>query len=770
MMIKHYLTLIAFLTLHNAVSAQEIKGVVRDSTGSSISHATIMLFSLPDTVQINYTITDLEGRFNMKPINESDYLLYVSIIGYKSQYVRANDFQIITMEQEMTSIDGVVVRGFRPISKITANGVQTIVANTVLSDMGSGNDVLKRIPMVTGNNGNFGVFGRGKAKIYINNREVRDPSEIDNLNSKDIQSVEVISSPGARFDATAVAVIHIKTIKQQGDGFSFNLRSSFYTWENQDYINQINTNYRRKRLDIFANAYYSNTTTIQKGNVSQITTIDTLWKQNSYIDTKLYRNNLNGTLGANFQADDNNIFGFRYDIKTTPFVNLGSTYFTSNVYANNMLFDKWNNNEITKKENRANSQVSLYYAGKIKKTSIDFNVDYMNSGSISHNTNIEKSELEGDRVLHSTSNIDNELLAAKLQLSHPIFNGELLIGTEYVNIERLDKYINNELTHYSSKVGISEQNFALFSQYQKQTKIGNFSVGVRYENAAYDYFVDDIITNDKNRKYGQLFPSASYSNRFGEINVQLTYDSKVVRPSYEQLSNNIIYGNKFTIQTGNPYLKPSIIHTGSLIGIFKFIQAQVSYTHQKDAIVLWIDRYEKDPKISLINYRNIAELPKLSAFISIEPKFGIWRPRLSGGVQRFWQNYREYGIDLDMNEPQFYVALSNTFDLPHNFLVNIDAAYISKGYGPTIYSYKDALSLDFDISKYFINKTLQVKLGVSDITNVSSANLTIMPQTELKNIYYFGNRKVWLTFRYYFNSTNSRYKGVGAGRDAINRL
>lgn len=347
-------------------------------------------------------------------------------------------------------------------------------------------------------------------------------------------------------------------------------------------------------------------------------------------------------------------------------------------------------------------------------------------------------------------------------------------GGEYVNITRIDEYLNDNLVGLSSKVDIHEQNLAFFAQYQIQTEIGGFSLGLRYEDVNYLYIVNDQKNDDKSRKYGQWFPNFSYSNYFGKgdnaVGIQLSYNSKVNRPSYRQLSNNLLYGNRFTIQAGNPYLKSTISHDISLMGVWRFIQAQISYTHQKDAIVNWVDRYEKDPKVSVINYKNISDLPRLSASVVIAPTFGFYKPQLSLGVQKYWQDYSEYGLDIDMKAPICFTSLDNIFDLPHDITINLDAKYTNKGYGPAMYSDINSFNLDFGISKSFLDKSLQVKLSFTDITNQSQKIKTVMPQYELNNLYHFDNREISITLRYYFNSARSKYKGKGAGQSAKNRF
>ena len=91
----------------------------------------------------------------------------------------------------------VLVNGDIPRIRLRDDAVVATVENTVLSKAGTANDVLKRLPAITGDNGDFSIFGKGKAKIYINNRELRDPSELDLIASSDIREVEIVHNPGA---------------------------------------------------------------------------------------------------------------------------------------------------------------------------------------------------------------------------------------------------------------------------------------------------------------------------------------------------------------------------------------------------------------------------------------------------------------------------------------------------------------------------------------------------------------------------------------------
>ena len=95
----------------------------------------------------------------------------------------------------------------------------------MLEKAGTAENLLNKIPNVTAQDGIITVFGRGTPEVYINGRKVRNWQELDQLSSDNIKSVEVVSNPGARYDASVKAVIRIITKKIAGEGISIDNRT-----------------------------------------------------------------------------------------------------------------------------------------------------------------------------------------------------------------------------------------------------------------------------------------------------------------------------------------------------------------------------------------------------------------------------------------------------------------------------------------------------------------------------------------------------------------
>lgn len=94
------------------------------------------------------------------------------------------------------------------------------IKGSPLSDAGTCFDVLAQMPGIRTDEGNIEIIGKGSPQIYINGRRMLDRSELERISSKDIQSVEILSNPGAKYGADVKSVILIKTARKQGDGLS----------------------------------------------------------------------------------------------------------------------------------------------------------------------------------------------------------------------------------------------------------------------------------------------------------------------------------------------------------------------------------------------------------------------------------------------------------------------------------------------------------------------------------------------------------------------
>ena len=755
-----------------SIYSQTVAGKIVDESNQPIEFANIVCLSLPDSTFIYGTISDQDGKFTI-PENSSKGILRISSVGYATTYKECKDRNIgtILLHSDTQLLGEVVVKGNLPVTRMKGDALVTSVQNSVLAKAGSANDVLGKVPGILKDKDSFEVFGKGTPLIYINGREVRDKSELEQLSSEDIKHVELITNPGARYDATVNAVVRIQTIRRTGDGFGFNLNSSYYQSENVDLVEQADVNYRHNGLDMFAMFRYDKMEFRERTNVHQ-TLISKkqldLENQLKYNDNKQW---LRGNIGMNYMFDENNSIGIKYSIQGSPRYD-SKLYTTSKVSLDGKVFDRLQNFTSSETDNELNHQLNAYYTGRVGNLEIDFNADYYQSGYLQEDITGEESEEQEDRDVHAASDVANNLAAAKLVLSYPVWKGKFSVGGEWTYTHRKDNYLNVENYVPSSNSKMNEMNITAFAEYSRSISIGDFILGARYEQIKFDYYKDDLHIDDQSRSYDNIYPNVSFNTRIGKVKTQISYTVKTQRPSYRLLSNSSLYIDRFSIQQGNPTLKSEITHNLNWIASWKFLQLSLGYQQTKNAIIYWGEPLNPNEYTILLKSINLNKsLPMLNAFISASPHIGIWESRLSLGITKQWLTIDSDGQQLKLNEPRFTGVLSNSFTLPENFLLSLDMQFRSKGDLRNVYFDRFNSYVDISLRKSFLNDALSIEVRGDDLfRQQKSKTLLRSGAYSFSKDHRYDSREFSISLRYRFNTTKSKYKGTGAANDELRRL
>ena len=663
----------------------------------------------------------------------------------------------------------VVVKAHLPQYKKTHEGLLTNVAGTVLSKMGTAEDVLKHVPSIVKKKDGYEVVGKGTPIIYINGRKMQDISELDNIKSSDIKSVEVIQNPGATYDASVNAVIKIKTIKKKGEGFGFDTRSVYWYNKHDNTIQQVNMNYRHNGLNLFATYKFSDATWMQKATYEQ--TVDTLWQQHNNNKVTGRKESHRLISGFSYDFNANHSIGARYTLNS-PGYSRSKDFFDSQVTADGKFYDYIKTNGLTVDKDNPRHQLNAYYNGTLGKTTIDLNTDLYFSTNRAYAYSDEQSQEHDSRNINSKNRVSNKMVATKLVITSPLLGGNFSYGAEYINTHRNDDYeVNRTDLLANSYSKLEEQTASPFIQYARLTPIGNITAGLRYEYVRFMYYDAGIYQPEQSRSFRNLFPTISYGAKIGKVMAQLSYSVKTSRPSYSQLSNNVSYMNRFTRQTGNPYLDNETNHRVELSGVWKFIQFMVNYKDSRNAIIYWAEQIPENEAITMVSRKNVKSLKSMTAYISAAPKIGIWAPQISLGMQKPWFTLHTDVASYRLNRPIFMGNFNNAFSLPCDITLNVDYRYQSKGNTMNVYLAKEQHVLDVSISKSFLKDALTLEIKGNDLLyKCWDADLLYNQKMELLQVSKRGTRDLQLTLRYKFNTTRSKYKGTGAGNAELNRL
>ena len=775
MMKRIYLFLMGMMTLIASTQAQNLTGKVVDEKNTPLAYANVILHTA-DSIYLAGTTTDVTGKFELAKL-ENAKLINISFVGYSTivKEITSNDLGDIQLLPDAQLLGEVVVKGYLPKTQAKGDAMVTTVSGSVLEKAGTAENLLDKIPNVTAQNGEINVFGRGTPEIYINGRKVRNQQELDQLSSDNIKSVEVVSNPGARYDASVKAVIRIVTKKVAGEGFGVDNRAvvrnqRVYGWTVFD---QFNFNYRKNGFDLSGMLYAGDL----KGGNEQVfvfnTYLDKHWRQNlDFTDQKSKTKQIEALLSLNYQFNENHSMGVRFNWERTP-----ESYWLVNQFAKtfcgNQLYEDLHS-DVVRNEPEGYRKTNFYYSGKVKNWSIDFNADGLWSDA--ENTQVNEEEISGEEngvENHSVTTFDtkkNELYAAKLVVSHPVAKGNLSFGGEYSHNKRNTTYFNEQGIIANDQAMIKEGATSAFVEYARTFNKVQMQAGLRYEKVGFDYYDAGEYVAEQSKNYNHVFPSINFSFPLKNVQMQLGYASDIQRPTYQELRSNILYVNRYMYDAGNPFLMPSITHNVTLGASYKWMNLYVGYSHIMDDITNQTVAYsEEDPTIALLTLRNSPAYDKLVASLNFSPTIGIWTPQLGLAIQKQWYEGEGPQGKMKFNKPIGTVTFRNNFTLPKGFLLGINGTWMSKGYDENIYVSKDMLTMSVSLYKSFLKDKLSVQLNGE---NLLEQKQVVTVYSGMRTMYQTAvyHRQIGFTLRYKFNATKSKYKGTGAGESQKSRM
>ena len=770
-----YLFLVGMMALTVTTQAQNLTGKVLDEKNTPLAYANVIL-QTADSVYLAGTTTDVDGKFTLAK-HENAKLINISFVGYSTlvKELTSNQLGNIQLYPDAQLLGEVVVKGYLPKTQAKGDAMVTTVNGTVLEKAGTAEQLLDKIPNVTAQNGAVTVFGRGTPEIYINGRKVRNQQELDQLSSDNIKSVEVVSNPGARYDASVKAVIRIITKKVAGEGFGVDNRAvvrnqRVYGWTVFD---QLNFNYRKNGFDLSGMLYGGNL----RGGNDQFFVIDTyldkLWRQNLSLPNQIFKTKqIETLLSLNYQFNENHSMGARFNWEKTP-----ERYRLVNQFAQtfsgNQLYEDLHSN-VVGNEPEGYRKANFYYSGKVKNWSIDFNADGLWSDA--ENTQVAEEEILGginEAVNRSVTTFDtkkNELYAAKLVVSHPLAKGNLSFGGEYSHNKRNTTYFNEEGVIANDEAMIKEGATSAFIEYAKAFHKVQVQLGIRYEKVGFDYYDAGKYVAEQSKDYNNVFPSINFSFPLKNVQMQLGYTSDIRRPAYQELRSNITYVNRYMYDKGNPFLMPSITHNVTLGTSYKWMNLYVGYSHIMDDITNQTVAYsEGDPTIGLLTLHNTPAYDKLVASLNFSPTVGFWTPQLGLAIQKQWYDGETPQGKEKFNKPVGTITFRNNLSLPKGFLLGVNGTWMTKGYDKNIYIAENLVVLSASLYKSFLKDRLSLQINANNlleqeqVVNIFSGMRTMLN----KQVYH---RQIDLTLRYKFNATKSKYKGTGAGESQKSRM
>ncbi|KGF16461.1 hypothetical protein HMPREF1640_09580 [Prevotella sp. S7-1-8] len=743
----------------------QIKGIVREKDSNlPMEFVNVTILSASDSAFITGTTTDSLGMFII-PSTIPNSIIKVSFIGCNTQFrkiVPEDTLYNFFLQPNENTLKEVIVKGKTYLH--TSKGIIANIASGPLAKLGNGLDVLSHLPFIINKNGNISVLGKGKPLIFINNRLVRNQSELHQINSSDIKRVEIITNPGAEYDATISAVIKIITSKAIGEGIGCLANAGLSMERRLSHYSGLNIKYRKKEFDVFADLRYNQ----RSSEAKQLSDRSLLTRQvNENLDMRINAFSWNGSVGLNYEHRDKVAMGAIYKYTSVP-----DETFTVDDYVEVKHLGRVRGFMSNDKRKSAiyshyiNGYFSYYFT---KDTYLKIDFDYMNSS----NENNQDYSLSSKEI-HSKNHSNNMLYAYRAKVISPLAGGTLTSGTDGAFTTNKNRYsildgttLRNSLLPTSNVA--KQQLYSIFSEYEKSFGAHwDISMGIRFEYMNFNYYNNSNNSTKDSQKDKGFYPSTAINYKNNDVQMTLAYRYTTLRPSYFMLRNSVEYNNPYGYEGGTPNLLPQKNNMLSFSLGWKDLQVMANYSMMKNSTMYVYDRYNGSDSIAIFHTQNIKSNQTFDIALYYSPIwFKIWRPSFTIDFTKPFLVYN----NSKYNKPIYSFLLNNIITLPKHFQIGVNMSFNTCGNLDTeLVSYSQNFDCNIHCVKDFFNEKLRLKFAVNNLFNTSREKWSKNTNNIILNKWNDADRCTFIfTASYQINPSKNKYKGEKSSNE-LNRL
>lgn len=809
----HYRTLLIvvalFLSTLGVAKSQTtnftIKGILVDSTtNEAIPYATVKISQKATPKKpIKAVPTDDNGKFSLSINQPGDYILSAIFIGKKDYTKEISlgsqkniELGKIVMADNSTLLSSVTVSAARPIVQVDLDKITYSMEDDPDAQANNVLEMLKKVPMITvDGEENIQLKGSSSFKIYMNGK----PSNMITNNPKDVlrsmpantvKNIEVITDPGAKYDAEGVAgIINIITQRQTSmDGFTGTVNARAGSYDSYG-------------GGIYAMAKYGKFGFTGNYNISKYGGTPT--KSNSYreiyesINSRFLTQRGTsknkglsqfGTGELSFEIDTLNLINVTFDRYNSDIKNRSSSL-SETLSADNVKTQSYNNfgsGKTTWGQTMIGADYQRTFNKKDQLLTSSYRYSYnpnnsnstnMYKGIINYPDSTMRQHSDASMKEH-TMQIDFTTPFGKMGKQHALEVGVKYIirlnnsnsGYDYMDMLdnewiALPPKAENDFKHRQDIV-------SAYSGYSFKLDKWGFKAGLRYEATwlKAEFPIDTQRNFDAN--YSNAVPSATVTYQLRPTQtLRAGYNMRIWRPSIWQLNPYENTSNPMYISQGNPNLDAEKSHNLNLNYTYfnpKFnMNANLSYRFSNNGIqsITDIIDYGDYKDVSYTTYYNIARNRNLNLSLyanwSPNPKFKIYT-NLSGG----YISNRTVGHDKKLSNSGFRanIYLGGQYTLPWDINFSVNGGYFGpspqlQGKGTT-YRYHS-----FSIQKNFMNKKLTVRAFMS---NPFKTSMTIKRTVEDPSFYSLNEfesrqRNFGVNVSFKFGELKARIKKVARG-------
>lgn len=750
LLMKNLLFIIVLFFSSQLIVAQSvIKGKVTDDKGAGVPYATILVYKAADTTMAKGEVTHSDGTFQVEGLKEGKYWMKISYVGYqdhKSDMINLNGESVflppIKLIASSVGLEGVEVKAQRSI-------IQMLPDKTVFNVDGSINatghdalELLRKSPgVVVDNEDNITLSGKSGVKVFVNGKPTYLSNEdlaayLKNMQSTEIDAIEIITNPSAKYEAEGNAgIINIRLKKDKSMGLNGSVNLGYSISKHAKYNASTSLNYRQGRVNLFG------TYSFFTGAGSNY--IDIYSLQNNLIIEKYNSGVWNPTnhsarVGMDYSINKFHTIGIMANGYYNTMENKGTSTNTFTRQNDKQLISilDANSNTTGSRENLNSNLNYVFNNGKNVTLNVDLDYGIFRNSRDNYQPNYYKDPQTGailnEVVNTSYAPTDIDIYVGKIDHERPFLEGTLAVGGKSSFVTTNNTYdfynvINSEeiLDKDRSNNFVLDENInAVYTSYSR--KINDFSInaGLRVEQTnstgiltSYKDTEDDVAE----RHYTDFFPSGGVAWQASKVHQwRLNYSRRINRPDYQDLNPFEWKMTEISFMRGNPFLKPQYANVLSLSHSYKhFLNTTLSYTYTKDFFARITDSVDVNKSyLEPVNldYQKVINLTVNAPF---SPK-KWWNTYTNLSVYN-QHNFAESvnGRNVDVSVTTFSAYHQSSFMLPMDFSVQISGWYNSPSVWSGVMQTEANYSIDLGAQKRFLKGRATLKATFSDIFNTA---------------------------------------------------
>lgn len=754
---------------------QFIKGQLKEKqTMQAVGFATVALRRVSDSTLITGTSTNIDGEFILEQIADGKYSIIISAIGYvrvtynidlKNNY----DMGTILLQENTLKLGEVEVVGERIKAKAEADKTTYFINKKLYDASDNGVDLLSYIPGVQVDiMKNISLEGSQHIIIMVDGKQ-RDRSFLSQLNSSQIDKVEIMSTPDSRFDADVTGVINIILKKDTESGLNGHIHAEVPTSESAIYVfPDYSFNYSFNKLNLYTSyngefSYFNNIESSNRNFWDKQGTTQIISEQNVRQQDWSHRFHY----GFDYMLNEKNQINF-YGYYN-PYSNELNGNVKLQVTGDNAGDQNWSALKQDKDINRS-IFYSLYYKHLFSKPGreIAFDLSYFNFKAENSTTYLTTLSVPDSFMTNRVNAVKpgQNSVSFKMDYSSPVTEKFRFDAGIKVRAQMLRDRQSDEFKYDESILALYGTISYSFSKY-------TLSTGMRVEKST------SGLTNSFDNKALALLPNATINYKLTPKDIlKLSYSRTVYRPNVYELNPYTSIDDPYTVQSGNPFLKPDFRQILSVdysknIGN-NYISLQLFYLDRSNAISHYT--FINDAGAFETRVANLGDIHgygtqlagalKFNKAIAINPYL-----KLTGIYARGNNLAGQYDID-NTHGIAFESGLSAIVTFKYDIIASLQFQYKS----PLI----DIQNISFSDALYFITleKTFwkKFKVGVMSALPFTKQFTYQGSETRGENFYSHseGNIKlpafpVWFKFNYQFNSGKAS-NGVNHSKEDIDNM